>query len=297
MNEKEIEKIIEAGKIASDVRNFAKTIIKAGMPLLEIAQIIENKIRELKGKPAFPVNLSINEIAAHYTPTYNDENLASGLLKVDLGVQIGGYISDTAFSLDLENSQENKDLIKAAEHAVNEGTKTIQKNSQTSKIGESIQKTIESKDFSPITNLSGHSMEEYKLHSGINIPNIDDKTNTKIKEGLYAIEPFVTLNSASGKVYDGKPSGIYELINEKTTRSSIAREVLEIIKKDYKTLPFCSRWLVNQIGTKALIGLKQLEEQEIIKQFPQLIESTGQKISQAEHTVLITKDKKIITTQ
>ena len=65
------------------------------------AEQIEGKIRELGGKPAFPVNLSINEIAAHYTPAYNDETKADGLLKVDIGVQIEGAIADTAFSLDL----------------------------------------------------------------------------------------------------------------------------------------------------------------------------------------------------
>src|SRR3989344_5692301 len=52
---------IKAGKITTQVKEYAKSLIKPGLPLLEIAEKIESKIIELGGKPAFPVNLSINE--------------------------------------------------------------------------------------------------------------------------------------------------------------------------------------------------------------------------------------------
>ena len=102
------EKILLAGKIAKQVREYIKPQIKKDTPLLEIAEKIESKITELGGKPAFPTNLSINEITAHYTPAHNDEALAHGLLKIDFGVHIDGWIADTAFSLDLENTEESK---------------------------------------------------------------------------------------------------------------------------------------------------------------------------------------------
>src|SRR3989344_5627431 len=102
---------IKAGEIAKQAKEYAKSMIKQGMPLLEIAEKIELKIVELGGFPAFPVNLSKNEIAAHSTPLYDDTETASGLLKVDIGVHIEGCIADTALSLDLDNSEENKRLI------------------------------------------------------------------------------------------------------------------------------------------------------------------------------------------
>jgi len=288
------DKAIKAGKIAKQVKKFAKTIVKKNKSLIEIAEQIENKIIELGGKPAFPTNLSINDIAAHYTPSHDDETKAHGLLKVDFGVHIDGFIADTAFSVDLENSEENKKLIKASEDALKNAIKIIKQNILASEVGKQIQQTIESHGFTPIINLSGHSMEQYDLHSGITIPNIDDKKKIELKQGLYAIEPFAT--SGNGKVYDGKPSGIYSLQNIKPIRSQTAREILKFIQQEYETLPFCSRWLVKKFSTKSLFALKQLEQAEILHQYPQLVETAHKPVSQTENTILIEKDKIQVTT-
>lgn len=287
------EKILQAGKIASQAKEYAKSIIKKDSSLLEIAEKIEGKIIELGGKLAFPVNTSINEIAAHYTPSHDDESKAHGLLKIDLGVHVDGWIADTAFSIDLENSETNKKLIKAAEDALNNATKIIKENITTSEIGKVIQETIESQGFSPIINLSGHQIDEYDLHAGLTIPNIDDKKTDIIKQGLYAIEPFST--NGSGKVKDKKPSGIYMLIDPKNVRSPLAREVLEYIAEEYVNLPFCSRWLVKKFGNKALLALKELQRNGNLHHFEQLAEVSGGIVAQAEHTILIEKEITITT--
>ena len=289
------EKILKAGRIASEVRKYARTIIKKDVLLLEIAEKIEAKIKDFGGKPAFPVNLSIDNISAHYTPSHDDKTLTRGLLKIDFGVHIDGWIADNAFSIDLEENDENKKLIKASEKALENALKMTKKEISTDEIGDIISKTIESYGFSPIINLSGHSMEQYDLHSGISIPNINDKKDIKLKEGVYAFEPFAT--TGSGKVHDGKPSGIYELREIKNVRNPISREVLELIKKEYNTLPFCSRWIVKKMGTRALFGLKQLEDNGNLHQFAQLVEVAGSKVSQAEQTILISEDKVIVTSE
>jgi len=290
------QKIIQAGNIASQVKIYARTIIKKGTLLLEIAEKIETKILELGGKPAFPVNLSIDNIAAHYTPSHDDKALAHGLLKVDIGVHIDGWIADTAFSLDLENNEENKKLIIASEKALENALGLVK--SQTSvglkEIGKTIQKTIETCGFNPVANLSGHSIGQYDLHSGVTVPNIDNKVNLKLKEGLYAIEPFAT--TGNGKVHNGKSSNIYYLVNEKNPRSQIAREVLEFIIKEYKSLPFCSRWIVKKMGNRALFGLRDIEANGNLHHFAQLVEAQNTKVSQAEQTILVEKDKVIVTT-
>jgi len=288
------KKIIQAGKIASQIRVYARTIVKKNISLLEIAEKIESKIIELGGKPAFPTNLSINEIAAHYTPSHDDKTLATGLLKIDFGVHVDGWIADTAFSVDLENNSENKKLIEASEKALKNAIEIFRAGKKTSEIGSEVQLTIESFGFKPIANLTGHQVDEYVLHAGLTIPNIDDKRNDLIEKGAYAIEPFST--NGSGKVYDGKPSGIYSLIEYKNVRSQIAREILDYIFEEYRTLPFCSRWLVKKFGTKSLIALRQLEENGNLHQYPQLIEVSKGKVAQSEHTILVESKEIKVTT-
>ncbi len=281
------EALIKAGKIASETKEYAKSIIKKEMPLLEIAEKIESKIIELGGKPAFPVNLCINEIAAHYTPSFDNKTLASGILKVDIGVHIDGWIADTAFSVDLENSEENKLLIEASRKALNNALKVAKKDARVGEIGKEIQQAIESLGFLPITNLSGHEIKKYSVHAGLSIPNINNHSSETLKEGIYAIEPFATLQHASGKVYEGKPSGIYIVSSEKNIRNPSARQLLKSLTEEYKTLPFCSRWIANKHGRKALLWLKQLEDNGNLYQFPQLVEASGNKVSQAEESILI----------
>lgn len=291
---KDKNNFIKAGKIASEVVKFARSFIKKDLPLLEIAEKIENKIIELGGKPAFPVNLSINEIAAHDTPAFNDSRVAQGLLKVDIGAHIEGCVADIAFSLDLDKNEENKKLINASELALQKAIEAIKIGVELREIGKAIEKEIKSHGFTPINNLSGHSIEPWTLHSGITIPNHDNSRDIKLEEGIYAIEPFAT--AGLGSVRDGKLSGIYRVEREGPVRDSFAREVLAFIYEEYQTLPFCSRWIHKKFGTRGLLALKRIEDAKVLHHYPQLIESGGKKVSQAEHTIILEKDKKIITT-
>ncbi|MFH1290374.1 MAG: type II methionyl aminopeptidase [Nanoarchaeota archaeon] len=294
LTNEQIKKLKQAGEIAKKVKAFAREIIKKDVPLIEIANKIDTKIKELGGKPAFPLNLSINEVAAHSTPAFNDETLAHGLLKVDVGIHVDGYVADTAFSLDLENNEENCSLIEAAEAGLKAAIDIISPTTELQQIGKAIEDAIKQKGFQPIINLSGHSVDQYDLHSGITIPNYDNSQDFEIGQGSFAIEPFAT--SGHGRVRDGRPSGIYHLESEAQVRDPFAREVLAYIKEHYKTLPFCSRWLVKKFGSRALIALKRLEEAKILHHYPQLVEVDKKPIAQAEHTVILTKEEKIVTT-
>ncbi len=293
-NLSELDSYIKAGKISIKVREFARELIKPNMPLVEIAQKIENEIIKLGAQPAFPVNLSIDEIAAHYHPTLEDETIASGLLKIDIGIHVNGFIADSAFSIDLTPDNKHKELIKASEDALENALKLLDKNPTLSEIGETIQKTISSKGFSPVINLSGHALGEYEIHAGITIPNSSNNSNKTIEPGAYAIEPFAT--TGEGRVIDGPPSNIYKIINPKTPRSPTARAILEYIWEKNQTLPFSLRELQEKFGNISRLAIRELEQNNIIHNYPQLIEVSRKPVSQAEHTFIKTQDSKIIIT-
>jgi methionyl aminopeptidase len=295
MDKSEYESYLEAGKIAKEAVDYAKNMIKPGMPLLEITEKIESKIFDLGGELAFPVNLSIDEVAAHYHPTLEDDKKAQGLLKVDIGVHVDGFIADTAFSIDLTPDNRYKYLINASSEAVENAIKAAKENQSLSEIGSIIQETIQKKGFSPIVNLSGHSLMQYNLHAGITIPNYANGNKNELKEGAYAIEPFAT--TGEGKVYEGQSSNIFAIIDLKNTRSQIGRKILEYAWEKYKNLPFSLREMQKKFGNMSKISLKQMEQEGIIHNFPQLIEKSHAPVSQAEHTIIINKGKFEVTTR
>ena len=289
MSEKEIEKWVAAGKIAAEVLSFAKKLVKPDISLLEVSEQVEKRINALGAKSAFPINLSINEIAAHSSPAYNDTDKAQGLLKIDLGVNVDGYISDTALTVDLTPDKKYKKLIEASEQALHNAIKIIKPGVTLGEIGKVIQKTINDKGFAPIVNLSGHELKQWNLHAGLTVPNYANDSDIILKEGMVlAIEPFAT--TGQGVVQDGKPSGIYKFEARHNTRDMESRKILEFIEQEYHELPFSARWLVKKFGARALISLRLLEQANALHHFKQLIEKTKAPVSQAEHTILVTKD-------
>lgn len=296
MKQEIVDKIIKAGKIAQELRRYAKEIVVKGKSLYEIAILIDDKIHSLGAKPAFPVNLSINEVAAHYTPSYGDSGVAHGLIKIDIGISVDGYIADTAFSVDLENSAENKKLIESAEAAVNVSVSEFDIGKKLTDIGKKISDEIAKNGFTSISNLSGHSIERFVVHAGWTVPNYDSGQTDILEEGLYATEPFAT--NGHGRVRDGGKSGILRIDSDSNIRDRFAREVLAWIADEYKSLPFASRWIYKKFGARGMLALRQLEQAGILYQYPQLIEVSGGKVAQAEHTVLLLEDgTKFVTTK
>ncbi len=282
---------IKAGKIGAEVLTYAKNTARPGIPLLELAEKIEAKIAQLGAKPAFPVTLSLNHLAAHCTPIPNDKTLYTeeDTLKIDIGCHLDGHVSDTALTIG-----PNKELIKASEEALKEAIRLATPGTQLQEIGKTVQETISSYGFSPIMNLSGHQIKQYDLHAGMTIPNYNNGDITILQEGqIIAIEPFAT--TGKGKVTEGKPSTIYRLLEPKPVRDTNTKKVLQHIEKEFSTLPFSKRDLIQKFPTVGF-SLNILERQEVLKHYAQLIEESKGLVSQTEHTVLV-KDKPIILTK
>ncbi len=297
MDSEILEKITKAGIVHQQLVAYAKEIVKKDVPLIDIANAIDAKIAELGAKPAFPINLSINEVAAHATPAFNDTTKAHGLLKVDIGVHIDGFVADGAFTLDLEGTEENTKLIAAAESGLAAAIDTIKEGVTLREIGAAVSSAIEEHGAVAVRNLSGHQIEQYHLHAGLMIPNYDNSQEHVVPHGLYAIEPFATMGN--GIVKDGKPSGIFVINKEEgMVRDTFARQVLMFIDEEYQGLPFCSRWIHKEFGTRGLVALRQIAQAGIVREYEQLVEVSRKNVAQAEHTVLLKDDgTKLVTTR
>ncbi len=277
-----IEKYRRAGKILSEVRAEAIKKVTEGASLLAAAEFTENLIREKGGQPAFPVNISRNDEAAHSTPSFKDTAVfGKDMVKLDIGVHIDGYIADTAVTVDLSG---NPKLVEAAEAALDKALKFIHAGVNTSDIGGVVEDTIGSFGFKPIINLTGHGLEQYIQHAPPSIPNKRMPHGIVLEEGdIVAIEPFAT--NGAGKIHDAGNAEIYHLVAEKPVRHPAARALLQEIGK-YRTLPFAKRWL----GERVDFALVQLVRAGVVQPYPILKEIQGGLISQAEHTIIVTKE-------
>ncbi len=288
-----LDKYRAAGRIVAEVREEAVGRIREGVALLEVAEFVENSIREKGAEPAFPCNISRNEEAAHATPSIDDRTaFGKDIVKLDIGAHIDGYIGDSAVTVDLSGNGEG--LVKASEAALNEAIKIIRDGISTIEIGEVIENTIREQGYKPIVNLSGHGLMRYNSHAQPTIPNVKYEHGVILRENdVIAIEPFATDAQGAGKVVESGNAEIYSLIKAKPVRLKEAKRLLEEIKK-YQGLPFAKRWLPRE---RLDLALRTLENTKgVLRDYPVLKEEGNGLISQAEHTVIVKEDGCEVTT-
>lgn len=291
MKEEILDKYLEAGRIASKILLEGAHGIRVGTSYLELVESIEAQVIEQGAALAFPVNLSLNEDAAHDTASRDDPRLfAKGdVAKLDLGVQIDGYIADTATTVDLGT---NSLLLQASAAALEAAIKKVRPGATSGELGTAVQTEIETRGYRPVSNLTGHGLDRYVQHTSPTIPNIASNGGVRLEEGMvFAIEPFAT--TGSGHVGEKARREIFSQISSKPVRIPAGRAVLDRIK-DRHGLPFARRWLGER---KMDLALNALIRAQVLHGYPVLSDIPGSLVSQAEHTVIVTADGCIITTR
>ncbi|KAJ3096943.1 Methionine aminopeptidase 2 [Phlyctochytrium planicorne] len=301
--------IRQAAEVHRQVRKYAQQTIKPGMTMIEIAEMIENGTRNLieaKGLEAgiaFPTGLSLNYVAAHYTPNAGDPTVLQygDVMKVDFGTQINGRIIDSAFTVAFDPQYEN--LLKAVKDATNTGIREAGIDVRLCDIGAAIQEVMESYEVEingktyqvkPIRNLNGHSIGSYQIHAGKTVPIVKGGDQTKMEEGEYfAIETF----GSTGRAYvheDLECSHYMKRydVQHVPLRLPRAKQLLNTITKNFGTLAFCRRYLDRVGETKYLMALKNLVDNGIVDPYPPLCDVKGSYTAQYEHTILLRPTKK-----
>jgi len=287
-----IEKYKKAGKIAAEVLAYGKELIKKDAKVIEVCNNIEEKIFALGAKPAFPAQISMNEIAAHFCPEDDDKQVFSDqLVSLDIGIHIDGCIGDCACSVDL--SGKNSDLVKASEEALKAAIEKVKVGVRLSEIGKAIEDAITGFGFKPVRNLSGHGLDFYNIHSSPTIPNFDSKENVVLEKQVIAIEPFAT--TGIGLIHEkGEPS-VFSLIGRKSVRVGFVRDILKQLES-YNGLPFTTRWLTKKFSpAQVRFAFNQLKQLEILHEYSPLVEKTNGLVSQAEHSLLVDEGVIVLT--
>lgn len=298
MNEKNIKLIKDVGAISYKALIKASEQVKVGTKLIDIVKISEDILKENKYKPAFPLNISINSYAAHYSPKFEEQTEfnENDLVKLDFGAEKEGFYGDCAITIDL--SKNNQNFIDATNEAIENALSIIKKGRTVREIGKEIARSIEAKNLKPIKNLGGHGIGINNLHNDPFIPNFDNKDETKLEEDtVIAIEPFAT--NGKGLITETAFVEICTFNEITNVRSNDARILLTEIEKRYGEKPFAIRWLSDIVNTKfkLYVAMNELIKADAIIPIPALIEIGNGLISQTEVEVIVKQDSCEVVTK
>ncbi len=295
MDEHALECLRKAGAISREARELGIGLVDEGKRLVDVANEVEAFIVHRGARPAFPVNIGVNDIAAHFSPSTDDKTVfqRGDLVKVDVGAHVDGYVGDTAATVEI-STKNWRPLIDSTSKALRIAIEMIGENVSVSQIGGAIERSIKTDGFRPVVNLTGHGMKRYNLHAGLTVPNVDDGNPAKVKTDMaIAIEPFAT--NGGGQVYNDRPGNIYRVLRGRQLQDQKAAKLFEQITTNFGTLPFCERWCT-LITPEAPTLLKTLIRHGVIACYPVLREVKSGMVSQSEHTTLILNGKAEVST-
>jgi len=283
------EQYTKAGKITSEVRRIVRDYVKPGLGYLETCDLVEGEIMRRGGRPAFPTGIGVNEVTAHYAPQEDDTSKfkESDLIKVDFGVEVEGYVADTALSVTF--NPEYDMMLGATERALNAAIAMAKKEVKTGEIGAEIHREAARFGFKTIQNLTGHTLDRYVVHAGKSIPNLYVPNLQSLKKGdVFAIEPFLTLASAAGYVVDTPAETIFSIAVRRKTGVPELDSFAERVWSDRRTLPFTPKWYSKEYGKEKLQRVvMELVKRRLMHSYPTLVEASKSPVAQFEHTMAL----------
>lgn len=294
----EEQSILRAGAIANTLRAYACSLIVPNMSYVQVIKKLYEKIRtyDASVRFAFPPQLAINEVAAHFLPDLGQDIIFSNeLISVDVGVSVNGFIGDCATTIDL--SGKNANLVQAAQAGLDAAKKKLKVGITLGEVGNAINNAIEERGFTTIKNLSGHGLGQYAIHTKPTIPNYDNNSQIVLTPNMhFAIEPFAT-KGKTGLIYESGNATIFSFIKKVPTRNPHTKLILKKIET-FEGLPFSIHELLDSSIPvfKIHLAMRELLLSEAISAHPPLVDRDNQLVAQAEDTVYIDQNGKIIIT-
>ncbi len=293
-----LESYQKAGKIAKEALERAKSMTKLGVKVIDLITDTEDFIIKQGGGIGFPMNVSINNVAAHYTSGVRDltEFEDGMIIKLDLGVHVNGYVADTATTVNFSKNPALENICTASEKSMQAAIDMIKVGVQTNDIGKKINEVIKSYKYQPVKDLSGHSLERWSVHGSKQIPLIPQPTGQTIEEGdVLAVETFSS--TGEGQTHPLQIGNIFQLAlrHVPKIRNQAAKQLVGFIVKNYKTLPFSQRAWAKEIMVPRF-ALNELISTGVLMEYKVLSDVKGSFVSQAEKTVYVHKDSVEILT-
>lgn len=286
------DKFRAAGRIAGAARRLAAGLVAPGVRLAEVMEKTEAFIRSQGGGPAFPAQTSRNHIAAHYCPPPGDPTTyqEGDVVKVDIGVEVDGYVADTAQTIYLGSDPRYQRLVAAAKAALEAAIDRARPGARVTELSAAIEQAIEGHGLRPVYNLTGHGLDRWRVHTAPSIPASPDRHgDVELQPGMViAIEPFAT--DGRGQVYERGRAEVFMVPRPPAKMKGLDAAAWEVIER-MRGLPFARRSFPASIPASAVEAtLGRLMRIGCLVSYPPLVDpDPNVRVSQYEHSLLITE--------
>ncbi len=211
-NQRELERMTEAGRITGLTLLKLRDSIAAGMTTADMDAIAEREIRALGGLPAFkgyrgfPATLciSLNEEIVHGIP--GSRVIKDGdIVGLDLGAIVDGMYGDSALTVAVgETSQEINEQMETGRAALLAGIAKVRAGNRVGDVSAAVQEEIERRGrYGIVREYVGHGIGR-QLHEEPSVPNYGAAgRGPLLRPGMaIAIEPMVNLGTQETRVLD-----------------------------------------------------------------------------------------------
>jgi len=227
-SEEDIIQLRKSAVILSQLLGEIAREIRPGVSTQELDSLAYVYIHDHGGRPAFlnyngfPNSLcvSVNDQVVHGIP--GKYELQEGdVVSVDGGVDLNGYISDSAYTFAVgEISADVEQLLRVTRESLLLGIEQAVSGKRVGDIAYAVQEHVSKFGYGIVRELVGHGVG-FKLHEKPEVPNYGKRgSGTKLETGLViCIEPMINMGKAGVKFWDdgwtvstidGKPSAHYE---------------------------------------------------------------------------------------
>ena len=308
-----------AALIHKVARKKARSFLYAGGTVASLVDGTEGIIMKLcpsGGGIAFPIGVSVNNVAAHDSKTYQDTRMfrLGDVVKIDIGVHINGHIIDSAFTHIVTSQPGVHDsespynaVLEASRDAMFTAIKMARPDQSIYDVSATICEVIKSyelpngKAINPVRGLGGHNIEPYMIHAGkiILAEPSEEQLGQRMEENeVYAIEPFATSGSGTimqdsrmdltGCTHFMAPHNVDTIntITKKDKKYFRQTDLYELIQ-NRTGLPFSSSWIDRTKVKKLDASLKLGITTNQLIAFPPLYGEKDSIVAQFEHTICI----------
>ncbi len=213
LSKREIEKMRNAGRLASQLLDYLTPLVKPGVSTLELNDAAEAWTQEHGAKSAplgygksnpYPKSIctSINEVICHGIPSKKDVLKNGDIINIDVTPIVEGYHGDTSRTFLVGTPKpEVERLVEVTKKCLYLGIEAAQPNNRIGDIGAAIQEYAEAQGYSVVRDFVGHGVSNV-FHTEPQVPHYGTRgKGKKIRPGMvFTIEPMINQGTHEAEV-------------------------------------------------------------------------------------------------